>query len=440
MPGTVDFKQRISRQRPHDRESFGHAGEDDLQEIVYQLESDRGRIINSAAVRRLQQKTQVFPLERNAAVRSRLTHSLEVQQTGRFIVRTLFAQLGPGAAEVGLDGLEGALESLVEMACLMHDIGNPPFGHFGEFAINDWFERNLDGLFQRRVPPGQGDAPLQQRMLTDLKHFEGNAQAIRLVVKLLRLNLTYTQTAGLLKYVRPAHEPRPDKAAPNHYLNKKPGFYLSEEAFVGDLRQALGMRPGTRHPVAYIMEAADDISYCLADIEDSVEKGILGIGQLADLLVDKFAVHQSPDAPVPGDREGMSFRRMVAYSLEKAEQEPINKVSEFFIRLLLMQLLLCTAIGGFYGPAPTAVAEQFPVRVRSTGLAVGYNLAVMLFGGFAPFIVTWLSEVGGSPVAPAFYVLGAAFLGLLATLYLREGATPAPRAPQPVLGKPARSL
>lgn len=133
--------------------------------------------------------------------------------------------------------------------------------------------------------------------------------------------------------MRPAHEPRPDKAAPNHYLNKKPGFYLSEEAFVGDLRQALGMRPGTRHPVAYIMEAADDISYCLADIEDSVEKGILGIGQLADLLVDKFAVHQSPDAPVPGDREGMSFRRMVAYSLEKAEQEPINKVSEFFIRL-----------------------------------------------------------------------------------------------------------
>ncbi|VFT48487.1 MFS transporter [Pseudomonas aeruginosa] len=74
-------------------------------------------------------------------------------------------------------------------------------------------------------------------------------------------------------------------------------------------------------------------------------------------------------------------------------------------RLLLMQLLLCTAIGGFFGPAPTAVAEQFPVRVRSTGLAVAYNLAVMLFGGFAPFIVTWLTEVGGSPVAPAFYVL-----------------------------------
>ncbi|MCZ4142494.1 dGTPase, partial [Escherichia coli] len=138
--------------------------------------------------------------------------------------------------------LEGALESLVEMACLMHDVGNPPFGHFGEYAINDWFERNLDALFERRIPPGQGDGLLQQRMLTDLKHFEGNAQAIRLVVKLLRLNLTYTQTAGLLKYVRPAYEPKPDKAAANHYLNKKPGFYLSEEAFVDELRQVLGMR------------------------------------------------------------------------------------------------------------------------------------------------------------------------------------------------------
>ncbi|HGM7536374.1 TPA: dGTPase, partial [Pseudomonas aeruginosa] len=177
------------------------------------------------------------------------------------------------------------------------------------------------------------DGLLQQRMLTDLKHFEGNAQAIRLVVKLLRLNLTYTQTAGLLKYVRPAYEPKPDKAAANHYLNKKPGFYLSEEAFVDELRRVLGMRPGTRHPVAYIMEAADDISYCLADIEDSVEKGILDIRQLADLLVKKFAVHHSPDAPIPGDADNMSFQRMVDYSLEKAEREPINKVSEFFIRL-----------------------------------------------------------------------------------------------------------
>ena len=111
------------------------------------------------------------------------------------------------------------------MTCLMHDIGNPPFGHFGEYAIGEWFERHLDELFAAAVPPGQGDTGLRQRMLDDLNLFEGNAQAIRLVVSLQRLNLTYTQTAGLLKYVRPAYMPRPDKGTPGAYLQKKPGFY-----------------------------------------------------------------------------------------------------------------------------------------------------------------------------------------------------------------------
>jgi len=193
MSEPVNFKHKISRQRPYGKAEPGlRASEGNLGAVIDQLESDRGRIINSAAVRRLQQKTQVFPLERNAAARSRLTHSLEVQQTGRFIVRTLYKQLGSRAAAFGLDGLETALESLVEMTCLMHDIGNPPFGHFGEYAIGEWFERHLDELFAAAVPPGQGDTGLRQRMLDDLNHFEGNAQAIRLVVSLQRLNLTYT--------------------------------------------------------------------------------------------------------------------------------------------------------------------------------------------------------------------------------------------------------
>src|SRR5690554_1761499 len=94
----------------------------DISALENKLESDRGRIINSAAVRRLQQKTQVFPLERNAAVRSRLTHSLEVQQTGRFITRKIYEKLGRRAEEFGLQGLNRAFETLVEMSCLMHDI------------------------------------------------------------------------------------------------------------------------------------------------------------------------------------------------------------------------------------------------------------------------------------------------------------------------------
>ncbi|SED08983.1 Predicted arabinose efflux permease, MFS family [Pseudomonas saponiphila] len=82
-------------------------------------------------------------------------------------------------------------------------------------------------------------------------------------------------------------------------------------------------------------------------------------------------------------------------------------------RLLVMQILLCGAIGGFFGPAPTALAEQFPIEVRSTGVSVAYNLAVMLFGGFAPLIVTWLSRVMATPVAPSFYVLATSIFSLL---------------------------
>lgn len=347
MQGPVNFKQKISRQRPHGKLEAGlMAGDDDLALVIDQLESDRGRIIHCAAVRRLQQKTQVFPLERNAAVRSRLTHSLEVQQTGRFIVRTLYKQLGARAADYGLDGLEGALESLVEMTCLMHDIGNPPFGHFGEFAIGEWFERALDELFAAALPAGQGDGELRARMLSDLKSFEGNAQAVRLVVNLLRLNLTYTQTAGLLKYLRPAYLAKPEKGTPGAYLNKKPGFYLAEEAFIAELRAALDLQPGSRHPLAYIMEAADDISYCLADIEDSVEKGILSVEQLAQLLVDTFARQQSPDACISGKK---SFRELVDYALQRAQNEPINKAAEFFIwlRVNMIHPLVQHAAGQF---------------------------------------------------------------------------------------------
>jgi len=346
MPLSSAFKHRLSRQRPHGRGEPGQSAADgDLIALQQQLESDRGRIIHSAAVRRLQQKTQVFPLERNAAVRSRLTHSLEVQQTGRFIVRSLFKALGERAVDYGLEGLEDALETLVEMACLTHDIGNPPFGHFGEFVIGDWFARHLDPLLDGIAPVA--DETLRARMRLDLKAFEGNAQAIRLVVRLLRLNLTYSQTAAMLKYVRPAYLPRPPAGSPGAYLAKKPGFYLSEEAFIGELRQALQMAEGTRHPVVYIMEAADDIAYCLADIEDSVEKGILQIEQLTQLLIDTFASHADPDAPIGESRR--SFRSMVEYAAQRAADEPINKVGEFFIwlRVNLIHPLVQHAVAQF---------------------------------------------------------------------------------------------
>ncbi|WP_269139905.1 dGTP triphosphohydrolase [Psychrosphaera haliotis] len=138
----TDFAKKISAIRSYSRNASTNY---DHQYLSEQFESDRGRIIQSAAIRRLQQKTQVFPLEKNSAVRSRLTHSLEVQQTGRHIVRTIFKKLtNEQSVAIGLKDFEREVETLVEMACLMHDIGNPPFGHFGESAINHWFESELD--------------------------------------------------------------------------------------------------------------------------------------------------------------------------------------------------------------------------------------------------------------------------------------------------------
>ncbi|WP_434456357.1 dGTPase [Stutzerimonas urumqiensis] len=353
MRRALDYGTRISRARPRGGPSERLlATQCSLDELLHELESDRGRIINSAAVRRLQQKTQVFPLERNAAVRSRLTHSLEVQQTGRYIVRTLYKALGDRARDYGLAGLEPAFETLVEMACLTHDIGNPPFGHFGEYALGDWFAQRVRSLFAAAVPVEAGDAALRERMLADLSAFEGNAQAVRLVVKLLRLNLTYTQTAGLLKYVRPAAEPRPDKTALGAYLNKKPGFYLSEAPFIEGLRASLGMAAGTRHPIVYVMEAADDIAYCLADIEDSVEKGILDIETVAHLLTARFTELAPADEPVPGT--GRRFAELVEGALVRARAEEINRIGEFFIGLRVRMI----------HPLVHHAAEQFIAHIE----------------------------------------------------------------------------
>ncbi|MGL4318976.1 MAG: dGTPase [Pseudomonas sp.] len=348
----MDFKAKISLRRPRESAATLYTEHDQawLAELVERLESDRGRIINSAAVRRLQQKTQVFPLERNAAVRSRLTHSLEVQQVGRHIVRTLFHKLGPRAAEHGLDGLDGALQSLVEMACLTHDIGNPPFGHFGEFAIGDWCARHLDRLFAQAVPE-VGDAKLRQRMLIDLKAFEGYAQAIRLVQRLHDMNLTYSQAACMLKYVRAAYQPRPAKGSEGAYLRKKPGFYLSEEGFVSELWQTLGMAPQTRYPLVYVMEAADDISYCLADLEDAVVKGILDLDRLCDLLSGTFARFKPLTTVI--DAQGRSFAELLQDARQRAEDEPVDKVGKFFIRLRV----------NLIHPLVQHAAEQFIVQL-----------------------------------------------------------------------------
>ncbi|MBZ6067320.1 dGTPase [Aeromonas schubertii] len=235
--------------------------------LLEATERDRARIVQAAPVRRLQQKTQVFPLDVKASVRSRLTHSLEVQETGRQIARQILAAL----PDAGVPSL--VFINLVEMASLLHDVGNPPFGHFGEQVIGQWMQTHHDRCYLAAL--GQANLPRWLPFREDLCHFDGNAQSLRLVHSLHELDLTQGQLAALCKY--------PGEGKGEGW-QAKCGVYLSERPLIAGLWHSLGLEPGARHPLAYIMEAADDISYCIADLEDAVDRRILSSETLQKAL------------------------------------------------------------------------------------------------------------------------------------------------------------
>ncbi|WP_293794223.1 dGTPase [uncultured Pantoea sp.] len=353
----INFRKKISFTRPY----TSRKDPEGEYFITRHFESDRGRIINSAAIRRLQQKTQVFPLERNAAVRSRLTHSLEVQQTGRYITKEILQALktqGGGLVNYGLDEFEGAFESLIEMACLLHDVGNPPFGHFGEAAINDWFDDNLPAELVDPLVAGVADESersafdqLNAMIRQDLCHFEGNAQAIRLVHTLLQLNLSYAQVACILKYTAPAWW-QGDKPAEFSVLMKKPGFYLSEREYVAELREATNIKEHHRFPLTWIMEAADDISYCIADLDDAVEKDIFHVETLYKHLLDAWGTVKTGDV----------FSRTIGDAWKEANQKKRRSISDQFfmsLRVNVQNVLVSHAVKRFIDNLPAIFEGDF---------------------------------------------------------------------------------
>ncbi|NOQ32367.1 MAG: dGTPase [Helicobacteraceae bacterium] len=256
-----------------------------FKDITSSCESDRGRIISSGALRRLQKRTQVFALELNASIRTRLTHSMEVAQTARFIAMSILAKLKErGLDTYGLENMENAFISTAEMTSLLHDIGNPPFGHSAEETINQWVENNALNILNDFSATTQESKELKEMLSRDICNYDGNAQAIRVITKLQRLNLSYTQILSVLKYTRGAFEAKPFSEDKLNYLKKKPGFYYSEKDFILKIQETLEVKAGCRFPLTYIMEAADDISYLTADLEDSVEKGILSLKEVYDII------------------------------------------------------------------------------------------------------------------------------------------------------------
>lgn len=279
-----------------------------------QFESDVGRITFSSPFRRLGRKTQVHPLAPNDHVHTRLTHSMEVAYVGRGLGKELGIRIqsdlpkGFTADDIG---------TVVQAACLAHDLGNPPFGHGGEEGIGHWFEINGPTLFKN----------LSDSHKRDLIAVEGNAQGFRIVSAIENhifkggLHLTYATLGAFHKYPWTSRKGQ-----------KKFGSFLSEEEILNRIGEGLGLvstgaSSWCRHPLAHLVEAADDICYSIIDLEDAVELKILSFNEVSEFFLDAFDVSERNDIQrsfMPGDSHRINFARLRGHVFDKAISTAID--------------------------------------------------------------------------------------------------------------------
>ncbi len=271
-----------------DRIRPNYKRETEAMDLRTEYEKDYHRIIGSASFRRLQDKTQVFPLDRSDFIRTRLTHSLEVSSFCKSLGQNISQKIQKeGKDDSFLPEYQGYICDILQCAGLLHDIGNPPFGHFGETAIRDWFK----GALRRKIFLGADgqERPLGEvltpQMQQDFCCFEGNTQALRLVTKLHYLvdtngmNLTKALLGTIIKYPGSSLEIKSSR----HIKHKKMGYFYGDTEIFRDIQESLECW-GNRHPLAFVLEAADDIAYRTADIEDAVKKGCISYHRLLEEL------------------------------------------------------------------------------------------------------------------------------------------------------------
>ncbi len=251
------------------------------------FQRDYDRLIFSSPFRRLQNKTQVFPLPGSVFVHNRLTHSLEVACVGRSLANMVANELSERYAnEPWLPQLQ-EIGAVVAAACLAHDLGNPPFGHSGEKAIATYFSEGKGQSLQ---------AELSEQEWADMTHFEGNANAFRLLTHQFNgrreggFALTYTTLASIVKYPFDSLQ-----------AGTKPkfGYFSSEEDSFHRIADDLGMLPlnnektrFARHPLVFLVEAADDICYQIMDIEDAHKLKLLTTEETQELFFNYFPEEQ----------------------------------------------------------------------------------------------------------------------------------------------------
>lgn len=271
----------------HKRLGFEHETQNTNDVIRSDFQRDYDRLIFSSPFRRLQNKTQVFPLPGSIFVHNRLTHSLEVASVGRSFGNLLSVGLCERHPEIARDTLFST-GSIISAACIAHDLGNPPFGHSGEQTISHYFIRYDNNNLHNCITKEQ---------LTDFQNFEGNANAFRLLTHQFTgrrkggFALTYATLGTLLKYPCSSTDLKEGRSPYEKY-----GVFQSELPVLEMVAQELGLKKLNshgnvygRHPLVYLMEAADDICYQIVDLEDAHRLGILTAEQTKNLLLAFFS-------------------------------------------------------------------------------------------------------------------------------------------------------
>ncbi len=239
---------------------------------------DYDRVVFSGAFRRLGRKTQVHPFAEHDHTHNRLTHSVEVASVGRSLGNRVGVMLQAGGF-LPQGNTPGDIGAVVQVACLAHDLGNPPFGHTGEDALRDWFRNPAHSRYLDTLSEAERN---------DVQTYEGNAHSLRILASLEMyrgkggMRLTAATIGALLKYPWTTLDPNG---------RKKFNIYQTELPFIRRVADELGLigQGGdrwARHPLSYLMEAADDICYALLDLEDAVEIGLLGDAEVESILAE----------------------------------------------------------------------------------------------------------------------------------------------------------
>ena len=247
-----------------------------------EFEQDLSRVVFSTPVRRLQDKTHVFPLEQHDAVRTRLTHSLEVSSVARDLSQAAVRRLGRWIPQE----CAPAISTIAAACALLHDVGNPPFGHAGEETIQDWFAKKLreDTRFIGPLVDQSGDRLTYLPAAQDFIQFDGNAQMVRLVGRLQvlsdvnGLNLTFATLSAACKYVVSACDTDTER-----HDRSKPGFFETERELIERVQEETGTGVA-RNPITYLVEAADDIVNVCIDLEDGIRKRVFRWPEMIEAL------------------------------------------------------------------------------------------------------------------------------------------------------------